>query len=95
MTTSAFFASLTASATKSPILDYHVFANSFRREGEPDLFVAFVFRNWPDDGEAKKRQDALLAMLKQDRYQYDAGNAERKKMRSYLGMILLKEIPIR
>jgi hypothetical protein len=81
--------------SKGYILDYHVFANSFRRAGEPDLFIAFEFRNWPDDGEARQRQEALLAMLKQDRYQYDAGNAERARMRSYLGMILLKEIPVR
>lgn len=80
--------------SKGYIFDYHVFANSFRRPGEPDLFVAFEFRNWPDDAESERRKTALLAMLKQDRYEYDAGNARRNAMRRYMGMMLLKEIPV-
>jgi len=80
--------------SKGYIFDYHVFANSFRRPGEPDLFVAFEFKNWPDDAEAERRKNEMLSVLKLDRYQYDAGNAERNKMRTYMGMMLFKEIPV-
>lgn len=80
--------------SKGYIFDYHVFANSFRRPGEPDLFIAFEFRNWPDDAEAQRRKDELLSVMKLDRYQYDAGNAKRNKMRTYMGSMLLKEMPI-
>jgi len=80
--------------SKGYIFDYHVFSNSFRRPGEPDLFIAFEFRNWPDDAEAQRRKDEMLSVLKLDRHQYDAGNAERNKMRTYMGSMLLKEMPI-
>jgi hypothetical protein len=78
--------------SKGYILDYHVLSNNYPRDGEPDLYLVVIFKDWPSNAEAKKQQDEFVAMMKQDEHQLAAASGERSTMRRQMGQALLQEV---
>jgi hypothetical protein len=78
--------------SKGYILDYHVLSNNYPRDGEPDLYLVVIFKDWPSNAEAKRQQDEFVAMMKQDEHQLSAASGGRATMRRQMGSALLQEV---
>jgi hypothetical protein len=78
--------------SKGYILDYHVLSNAYPRADEPDLFLVVIFKDWPSNAEAQRRQDEFVAMMKADEHALAAASGQRGPMRKLLGQSLLQEM---
>jgi hypothetical protein len=78
--------------SKGYILDYHVLSNNYPRDGEPDLYLVVIFKDWPSNAEAKRQQDEFVAMMKADEHKLAAASGERAVMRRSMGSALLQEV---
>jgi len=73
-------------------LDYHILQNLNPRGDEADLELVIIFKDWPSNAEAKRRQDELVAMMKMDEHAMDAASGDRTKMRKLMGSTLYQEL---
>ncbi len=78
--------------SKGYILDYHVLDNVNARDNEPNLFLVVIFKDWPSNAEAKRRQDEFVAMMKSDDHALAAASGQRGPMRRLMGSSLLQEL---
>ena len=78
--------------SKGYILSYHVLGNTHPRDGEADLTLITVFKEWPTSAESKRRQDEFVAMMKMDEHQMAAASGDRAVMRRQMGAQLYQEV---
>ena len=78
--------------SKGWIKDYKVYANVNAREGEPDLYLVTTYANLPDAAEIKRREAAYRDFFKRDDTKLDAESADRTKIRTQMGSMLLQEV---
>lgn len=78
--------------SKGYILSYHVLSNTHARDGEADLTLIAVFKEWPTVAESKRRQDEFVAMMKMDEHQMSAASGDRAVMRRQMGSQLYQEV---
>ena len=74
------------------LLEYHVLANEFPREGEPDLYLITRYADYPSTAELKRRDKIMLDRMKTTPVQADRESGERGKMRKLGSQMLLREL---
>ena len=78
--------------SKGYILSYHVLSNTHPRDGEADLTLITVYKDWPSNAENKRRQDEFVAMMKMDEHQLASASGDRAVMRRQMGSQLYQEV---
>ena len=81
--------------SKGYIKDYHVLANSNRRDGEPDLYLITEFERMYDTAEELRQQKEYEAFMKRDTRALARESGQRGTMRKLTGSMLLRELNLR
>lgn len=74
------------------ISSYEILVNINKRPGEPDYYLITRFPRIVDGAEAKKRDEAYDAYMKQTVAELQAGSAMRSKYRTRMGSQLLRAL---
>lgn len=74
---------------------YHVLLNTQPRDGEPDLFLVTIYKDFLKIAESKALEEKVNAAMAKDRKQFDKENAERGPMRKVMGSIELIELKLK
>ena len=74
------------------ILEYHILANEYPRENEPDLYLVTRFADHASTAEARRRDAAINAYLQQTPQAQDQASGQRGTMRQLGGVMLLREL---
>ena len=74
---------------------YHVLANTNPRNGEPDLFLVTIHKDFTKIAEARATEDKINAAMAKDRRQFEKEGAERSPMRKVMGSIELIELKLK
>ena len=82
--------------SKGWIEDYQVLANTYPRNGEPDIYLMTKYKSTPDAAEQARRQAAFEAFVKMDPHQADAQMAEtRTPIRTIMSTTQLQELKLK
>jgi hypothetical protein len=81
--------------SKGWITGYQVFENVYPRPGEPDLYLVVRFNSLPDAAEEERRNQAYRDFVKQSDAQMAAESGNRLKIRTVMGVSLLRELKFR
>ena len=82
--------------SKGWIEDYQVLANTYPRNGEPDIYLMTKYRSVPDAAEQARRTAAFEAFVKMDPHQADAQMAEtRTPLRTIMSTTQLQEVKLK
>ena len=81
--------------SKGWILNYKILGRQYGPASEADLLLVTEFKDWPSTAEGKRRQDEMVAMMKQDEHQMEAASGQRGPMRTQLGQMLFQEIVLK
>ncbi|MEG3767478.1 hypothetical protein [Alteromonas sp. 14N.309.X.WAT.G.H12] len=76
---------------KEWIVDYKVLGNIHPREGEPDLYLITVFKDWVSNEEYDKRYDEYVAYMETTNKELEEQSGERVVMRKLKSDMLLME----
>lgn len=74
------------------ITSYEILVNLNKRPGEPDYYLITRFPRFADKAEAKKRDEAYDAHMKQTVADAQAGSAARAKYRTVMGSQMLRAL---
>lgn len=74
---------------------YHVLANTTARNGEPDLYLVTIHKDFMKIAEARALEDKISAAMSKDRKQFEKEGAERAPMRKTMGGIELIELKLK
>lgn len=74
---------------------YHVLANTNPREGEPDLYLVTINKDFMKNAEAKALEEKVNAAMAKDRKTFDKESAERGPMRKQMGSMELIELNLK
>ncbi|MBN9466160.1 MAG: hypothetical protein LCH57_07580 [Proteobacteria bacterium] len=77
------------------IKDYYVLANSYARDGEPDLYLVSVYAEQPTRAQEQERDAAYLAWSQSTTRQLEAASADRTAQRRQSGMIQLRQLDLK
>lgn len=76
---------------KEWIVDYKVLGNIHAREGEPDLYLITVFKDWVSNEEYDRRYDEYIEYMETTNKELEKESGERVVMRKLKSDILLME----
>jgi hypothetical protein len=77
------------------IKDYMILANSYPRQGEPDLYLISITEQIASGAESQKRQAAYMAWRKKTLAQMQTESGNRAAFRDVLSDALLQELKFR
>lgn len=72
--------------------DYHVLVNNAPREGEPDLYLVTINKDFVPIAQSLAFEKKVNAAMKKDRKQFDTESAGRGPMRKVLSTMELTEV---
>lgn len=78
--------------SKGWIKGYHVFANAYKRDNEPDLYLVTIYDRVPTAAESIARGKEFDAFMKNDTRIRDAQSGARAKYRHVGGTMMLQEL---
>lgn len=82
--------------SKGWIEDYQILANTYPRNGEPDIYLMTKYRSTPDAAEQSRRNAAFEAFTKMDPHQADTQMAEtRSSLRTIMSTSQLQELKLK
>ena len=82
--------------SKGWIEGYQVLANTYPREGEPDIYLMIQYKSTPDAAEQVRRAAAYEAFVKMDPHQAEAQMAEtRTSLRTIKSSVQLQELKLK
>lgn len=74
---------------------YHVLANTNPRDGEPDLFLVTINKDFVKVAEALATEKKINEAMAKDRKQFEKESVERAPMRKVMGNIELIELRLK
>lgn len=74
---------------------YHVLVNSTPRNGEPDLFLVTIHKDFQKIAEGLAIEKKISAAMAKDRKQFEKEGAERAPMRNVMGSVELIELVLK
>lgn len=72
------------------ITDYQIWANSYPRDGEPDIYIVTWFPSFVDDAESQRRNQLYREYMKSTQAQMEAESGMRAEYRRQMGSMLLR-----
>lgn len=81
--------------SKGWVEDYMVLANTYPRDGEPDLYLMIKYKSTPDAAEQLRREKAYDAFSKTDAHQADTQSGARVKMRTIKEQIQFQQLMLK
>jgi hypothetical protein len=77
------------------LVSYHIFAVNNPRNGEPDLILAFEFKDYVPTAQQLEIQKKVEALLASDAHKQDTASGERKSMRKLMGSMEVQELKLK
>ncbi|MBS0475959.1 MAG: hypothetical protein JSR28_12570 [Proteobacteria bacterium] len=77
------------------VLDYHVLVNNNRRNGEPELYLVVIYRDYQTNAQQEAFEKKVNALLAQDRRIASTASAGRGKMREQMGSAEMQELVLK
>lgn len=74
------------------ITGYEILANTYGREGEPDIYLLTRFVEWEDAAEGERRQKLYEQHMQSTQAQMQAASADRAKYRRQGSSMLLRRL---
>lgn len=74
------------------ILEYHVLANNYPRQGEPDLYLITRYADYPSAAEIRRRDAAFMQHLSSNPRTQDQEFGQRGSMRRIGSNMMLREM---
>ena len=74
------------------ITGYEVLYNTFKRDGEPDIYLMTYTPRLADKAEGMRRDEAYRAFMQRTESQLQAESGERAKYRRQMGAMLLRRV---
>jgi hypothetical protein len=81
--------------SKGWIKSYMIFANSYARPGEPDMYLVTVTEDIPSGATSEKRSDEYMAWRKKTLVQMQKESGNRAEFREVISSSLLQELTFR
>lgn len=77
------------------VVDYHVLSTNNARQGEADLVLVIVYKDYQTTAQQEAMQKKVNALLAQDERKADVASGARGKMRELLGSTEYQELDLK